>query len=175
MIELATRTFVDAGMNRPVAIGAVCGLGFLLGVPSALSENILANQDFVWGIGLLISGGFVATAVLRYGVRRFRLDAIAGAPGDVDPGRGWEVLIGIAIPAQAVVLLGWWLYQSATTIAPDTWFNPLEPFSVMTCLVQWALALVVFIALNNWMQRRTLAASSAASASPTPASSEPAP
>ena len=175
MIELATRTFVDAGMNRPVAIGAVCGLGFLLGVPSALSENILANQDFVWGIGLLISGGFVAMAVLRYGVRRFRLDAIAGAPGDVDPGRGWEVLIGIAIPAQAVVLLGWWLYQSATTIAPDTWFNPLEPFSVMTCLVQWALALVVFIALNNWMQRRTLAASSAASASPTPASSEPAP
>jgi NSS family neurotransmitter:Na+ symporter len=55
-----------------------------------------------------------------------------------------------------VVLLGWWLYRSATTYAPETWFNPLEPYSIMTCLVQWGLVLVVLIALNRWMSRRTL-------------------
>jgi len=156
MIELATRTFVDAGLNRRGAIAMVCGLGFLLGLPSALSENFFANQDFVWGIGLLISGGFVAFAVIRYGVRRFREDAIASAMGDWDPGIGWDGLVGILVPVQAVILLGWWLYQSATTIAPETWFNPLEPFSIMTCLVQWGLALTIFIALNNWMSQRTL-------------------
>jgi NSS family neurotransmitter:Na+ symporter len=156
MIELATRTFVDAGMERRSAVGTVCGLGFVLGVPSALNLTVLANQDFVWGIGLLLSGAFVAFAVIRYGVRRFRADAIAGAPGDLDPGRGWDGLVGVVVPIQAVVLLGWWLYRSATTYAPETWFNPLEPYSIMTCLVQWGLVLVVLIALNRWMSRRTL-------------------
>jgi NSS family neurotransmitter:Na+ symporter len=156
MIELTTRTFVDLGMGRRASIGLVCGLGFLLGVPSALNLSVLANQDFVWGIGLLISGAFVAFAVIRYGVRKFRMDAILGAPGDLDPGRGWDGLVGALVPLQAVVLLSWWLYRSATTYAPDTWYNPIEPYSVMTCLLQWGVMLVVFVALNQWMSRRTL-------------------
>ena len=159
MIELATRTFVDAGFDRSKAVGGVCGLGFLFGVPSALSTTVLANQDFVWGIALMISGAFVACAVIRYGVRRFRTDAILSGGSSMNPGRVWDGLIGIAVPLQAVVLLGWWLYQSAAVYAPDTWFNPLAPYSVMTCLVQWTLALVLVIALNRRMVRRTLRAS----------------
>lgn len=155
MIELATRTFVDFGIDRRSAIGGVCGFGFLLGVPSAVNLNVFANQDFVWGVGLLISGALVATAVIRYGVNEFRGDAIASVPGDRDPGKAWEVLVGILVPLQAVVLLGWWLYQSAAVYAPETWYNPFEPFSVMTCLLQWGIALVVFLALNRWMAERT--------------------
>ena len=157
MIELATRTFVDAGFDRSKAVGGVCGLGFLFGVPSALSTTVLANQDFVWGIALMISGAFVAFAVIRYGVTRFRKDAILDAAADLNPGRVWDVLVGVVVPVQAVVLLGWWLYQSAAVYAPDTWFNPLAPYSVMTCLLQWTLALAVVIALNRRMARRTLA------------------
>jgi NSS family neurotransmitter:Na+ symporter len=156
MIELATRTFTDLGMNRSTAVGLVCGLGFVLGLPSALYLDFFANQDFVWGIGLLISGAFIATAVIQYGVRRFRLDAVAGAPGDLNPGRGWDALVGVLVPVQAVVLISWWIYRSATEYAPETWFNPLDPFSVMTCLVQWGIILAAFVLLNRWMVRRTL-------------------
>ncbi len=157
LIELATRVFVDAGLARRTAVASVCSVGFLLGVPSAMNLNVLANQDFVWGIGLLISGAFVAFAVIRYGVQRFRREAISAGPGDIDPGRGWDLLAGLVVPIQAVVLLGWWLYQSAAVYAPESWFNPLEPFSVMTCLVQWGAVLVTLFALNRWMARRTLA------------------
>lgn len=160
MIELATRVFTDAGMQRSTAVGVVGGVGFLLGLPSALHLGFLANQDFVWGIGLLISGAFVAFAVIRYGVKRFRQEAILSAPGDRDPGRSWDFLAGVLVPVQAVILLGWWLYRSAAVYAPETWFNPLEPFSIMTCLVQWGLVLVVLLALNNWLCRRTLHRSS---------------
>jgi NSS family neurotransmitter:Na+ symporter len=145
---------------------SVCSVGFLLGVPSAVNLNIFANQDFVWGVGLLISGAFVAFAVIRYGVTSFRQDAINAGSADVDPGRGWDVLAGLAVPIQAVVLLGWWLYQSAAVYAPESWFNPLSPFSVMTCLVQWGAVIVVLIALNQWMVRRTLGASSGVERSP---------
>ena len=156
MIELATRTFVDFGIDRKGAILGVCGFGFLLGVPSALNLTIFANQDFVWGVGLLISGALVAAAVIRYGVSEFRTDAIISVEGDRDPGRIWEVIVGILVPIQATVLLGWWLYQSAAVYAPDTWFNPLDTYSVMTCLVQWGLALVIFLALNQRMSSRFL-------------------
>lgn len=156
MIELSTRALVDAGIRRQSAVGLVCGLGFLLGVPSALSTDFLANQDFVWGVALMISGAFVAFAVIRFGVTRFRKEAIAAGPGDIDPGWAWDRLVGVLVPIQAVVLLGWWLYQSAAVYAPQTWYNPLEPYSVMTCLLQWGLALTVFIALNRQMAQRTL-------------------
>jgi len=156
MIELATRIFTDAGMGRPMAVGVVGGVSFLFGIPSALHLGFLANQDFVWGIGLLISGAFVAVAVILYGVRQFREEAIVGSPGDRDPGRTWDYLAGALVPGQAVILLGWWLYRSATVYAPDTWFNPIEPFSIMTCLVQWGLVLMVLLAINRWLCRRTL-------------------
>ena len=156
MIELSTRTMVDAGLGRRSAVGLVCGVGFLMGVPSALNTNILVNQDFVWGVALLISGAFVAFAVIRYGVRRFRMEAILQGPGELNPGRTWDVLVGVIVPVQAVVLLSWWLYQSAAVYAPETWYDPFQIYSVMSCLLQWGLALVVFIALNRWMARRTL-------------------
>jgi len=156
MIELASRVFVDAGMPRRTAVASVCSVGFLLGIPSATSVDFLANQDFVWGVGLLISGAFVAFAVISYGTKRFRMDAISAGPADLDPGRGWDLLAGLLVPVQAVVLLAWWLYQSAAVYAPESWFNPLNPYSVMTCLVQWGAVLAVLIALNRWMVRRTL-------------------
>ena len=55
------------------------------------------------------------------------------------------------MPALAVVLLGWWLYLSATAYAPDTWWNPLDTYSVATCLMQWGVAIAVLLALGRWL------------------------
>ncbi len=156
MIELTTRVFVDGGLPRRKAIAAVCGVGFLLGIPSAVNLNVLGNQDFVWGVALMISGAFVAFATVRYGVRRFRLDCVDGSPGDWSAGRVWDLLIGYVVPVLAVVLLVWWLYQATTSSFTEAWYDPFEPYSAMTCLVQWGAALLILIALNRWMAARTL-------------------
>ena len=156
MIELSTRILVDFGIARRQAILGVCTIGFTLGIPSAINLEFFANQDFVWGVALMISGAFIAFAVIRHGAARFRNDSIDHQEGDWNAGPLWDTAIRFAIPTLAVVLLGWWLYQAASIYAPERWFDPFDPFSVMTCLVQWGLALAVFILLNRWMAKRTL-------------------
>lgn len=156
MIELATRVFVDMGIRRSHAVVSVAGVGFLLGIPSAVNLGFFGNQDFVWGVALMISGAFVAFAVIRYGARRFRTDVIAGGDGDWSAGRGWEIAVAYLVPLQAIVLLTWWLYLSATAYAPDTWFNPFDPYSIATVLVQWAVVISALLLMNRWLVRRTL-------------------
>ena len=159
MIELSTRILVDLGVARRQAILGVCIVGFTLGVPSAINLDFFANQDFVWGVALMISGAFIAFAVIRHGATRFRTGNIDNQPHDWNAGPVWDTLIRFVIPTLAIVLLGWWLYQAASVYAPDRWFDPFDPFSVMTCLTQWAVVLILFIVLNRRMARRTLASS----------------
>jgi len=156
MIELATRVLVDAGVRRTRAIAAVGIIGFILGVPSAMHLGFLGNQDFVWGVALMISGAFVAAAVMRFGPERFIREVISVTDNDWQVGPIWEHLIKYAVPLQATILLVWWLYLSASTYAPETWYNPFEPYSVMTCLVQWGLAMTLFVVLNQWIVRRNV-------------------
>ena len=155
MIELATRVLVDAGMRRKRAILIVAAGGFALGVPSALYLDLLGNQDFVWGVALMISGAFVAFAVVKFGVSRFRNEIAAGVENDWRLGPRWEFLIKYLVPLQAVVLLVWWMYLAASTYAPEAWYDPFEPYSVMTCLTQWGVVLLALILANKWIVRRT--------------------
>ena len=154
MIEMVSRIVVDFRIKRKHAIVGVCASSFALGIPSALNLGFFENQDFVWGVALMLCGAFVAFAVIRQGAQRFRKAEIDNLPGDWNAKRPWDIVITFIIPALAVLLLGWWLWLSATQYAPDTWFDPTDPFSVMTCLVQWGAVLVAFIFLNRWMNRR---------------------
>ena len=146
--------FIDAGMNRPKAIGMVVGISYLLGIPSAINLNILSNQDFVWGVALMISGAFVAYSIIRYGASAFRNEAVDSIKDDWNAGKMWEVIIKYIVPIEAAVLLVWFMWVSATEYAPDSWFNPLEPLSVMTALLQWSIVAVAFILLNKKLNQR---------------------
>ncbi len=156
MIELAVRAITDLGVRRPQAVGLVTVAGFLFGLPSALHTGFLGNQDFVWGVALMISGAMVSFALIRHGVSSFRTSVVDATPGDWRAGRGWEILVSVVVPALAVVLLGWWLYQAAAVYAPDSWYDPFDPYSVMTCLVQWGAAAGLLYALNRRMAYPTL-------------------
>ena len=152
MIELSARALVDWGMKRTRAVAVIVGAGFLVGLPSALNLDVLGNQDFVWGVALMLSGAFIAFLVWRYGTRR--LHAEIATPADWPLPRVWDVLIRWAVPLQAVVLLVWWMYLAATVYAPDSWYDPFDPYSVMTCLAQWGVVLLAFVLLNRWMARQ---------------------
>src|SRR5690606_11510219 len=56
MIEMATRVLMDGGMTRGRAIAVIGAAGFIFGIPSALRQNVFLNQDFIWGVGLMVSG-----------------------------------------------------------------------------------------------------------------------
>jgi NSS family neurotransmitter:Na+ symporter len=154
MIELATRVLWDAGIPRQRAIRVVGIGGFLLGIPSALSLRFLHNQDFVWGVALMVSGLFFAVGVLTYGVRRFREQQLNHADSDIRVGRWWDVVIGVLVPLEALVLLGWWFWQ----VRGDDlvgWLDPLREANVGTMVLQWGVVLAGLLALNRWLAGRT--------------------
>ena len=145
MVELATRVLTDAGMTRPKAIRAAGIGGFLLGVPSALSLDVLHNQDWVWGVGLMLSGLFFAIGVIHYGARRFRETQLNHEHSDVRIGRWWDIVITVLVPLQAVALIGWWIYQ----VRGPGWLNPFGVENLGTILFQWGAVLIVFLLLNR--------------------------
>jgi NSS family neurotransmitter:Na+ symporter len=153
MIELATRVVVDAGLPRSRAIWWVGVVGFLAGVPSALSIGFFGNQDFVWSVGLMLSGFFFAFAVLKFGVRRFRVALINQPGSDIKIGRWWEWAIMLCL-AEAAVLIVWWFLQ----VRGEGWrsaLNPLSTYSIGTVLVQWLIVLAAFWLLNGWLANRS--------------------
>ncbi|MEE8348109.1 MAG: sodium-dependent transporter [Acidobacteriota bacterium] len=155
MIELSTRVLMDMNFSRQSALLSVYLTSLVLGIPSALSMDFFLNQDWTWGIALMVSGAFMAIAVLRYGVHRFRTEQINGPGSDFRVGRWYEFLIRYGIPTQVIVLIAWWFTQ-VIRADPSHWWNPFAAESVGTCLFQWALAIVIFMAANRMIVRRTL-------------------
>ncbi len=146
MFELATRTLIDAGLPRRRALLWVAGAGLLLGAPSALSMPVFKNQDWVWGVGLMLSGLFFAVAAARFGLERLRNEVVNRDGCDLRIGRWWIVVVGVLIPVEAVTLMIWWLWREGG-------WHPLRSDSAGTVLLQWAIALVVLLALNRWLVR----------------------
>ncbi|MEM9291464.1 MAG: sodium-dependent transporter [Acidobacteriota bacterium] len=155
LLELATRNLIDFGFSRKAALGCAAGAGLVFGSFSALHQEVFKNQDWVWGVGLMLSGLFVALAALRFGVEQMRLEVVNGEGCDLRVGRWWTWLITWVIPLEAVVLMVWWLWQ-ARGWDPENWLNPLQPESAGTVLAQWALALILLVILNRWLARRIL-------------------
>ncbi len=153
MVELASRVLMDLGLQRRRAVLLVAGTGFVLGVPSAMNLGFFQNQDWAWGVGLMLSGLFVAAAVARHGPARFRQRALSAGESRL-LGRFFDLWVLVAIPAQFLIMLGWWFQQSVSW-DPQGWWNPLGKFTVGTCLFQWGLALGVFLALNRWLTGRS--------------------
>lgn len=155
MLELGVRIFIDFGMSRHKAVAAVAGGSVVLGIPSAVNLSFFANQDAVWGIGLMVSGFFFAIAARKYGVARFREELIEPADNDIQPGRWFDFAITVLVPLQFTVLIVWWLYQAATS--GEAWWNPFGVFTLGTCLFQWGVVLVIFYLANDRMAAATLA------------------
>ncbi|HSR51093.1 MAG TPA: sodium-dependent transporter [Acidobacteriota bacterium] len=155
MVELATRILMDLGMRRKRALALVYGGILLAGLPSALSVSFFLNQDWVWGMALMVSGLFIALAVITQGADRFRRQDINSEGSDLRVGRWYNFVIQFLIPAQVVILVAWWFWQ-VIQADPGGWWNPWAAESVGTCLLQWAVVLTVFISANRFLSERTL-------------------
>ncbi len=151
MIELAARALQDQGMSRARALAVVGGAGILFGIPSALRIDVFQNQDWVWGVGLMVSGFFFAVAVLRYGVTKWRETFINHEDSDVRIGAWWDWAIRL-VAVEAVMLAGWWLWSARGADFRATW-TLFSPYNVGSVLIQFAIALVILLLLNRRIAR----------------------
>ena len=152
MIEMVTRILMDMGVERKRAIAFVWSGGFVLGIPSAVSINFFGNQDWAWGVGLMVSGFFFALAVIIYGVKNFRNQLINQAGNDVNIGKWYDIIIKYIIPLEFIVLIMWWFWQSISW--SDNWWNPFETYSLGTCVFQWAIVILLFLIFNRKINKR---------------------
>jgi NSS family neurotransmitter:Na+ symporter len=159
MIELASRILMDLGMARGRAITIVGVAGLLFGIPSALKLGVFQNQDWVWGVALMVSGFFFAFAVLRYGVTRWRETFINHEGSDIRIGAWWDWAMRL-VAVEAVVLAGWWLWSARGADFASTW-TLFSPYNIGSVVIQFAIVLALLLAANRWLAtavRRNVAA-----------------
>ena len=145
---------IDAGLGRRRALGIVAGIALVCGLPSALSIPFFQNQDWVWGVGLMLSGLLFALGARAFGIERMRREVVNAEGADLRIGAWWSFVVGVLVPVEAVVLMVWLLWDVASS-NPDHWLSLSNPFSVGWVLLEWAVALVVLIALNRWLRRHS--------------------
>ncbi len=176
MVELGVRSLIDLGHPRKRATALTFGLGFLLGLPSAMdfagldSLTIFGNQDWVWGVGLIVSGGLLSFSVVGYGVRRFWNELIVapetdaqGHHGTSGSGGWFRLCLGVLVPVQFVGLLGWWFWQAYDWTDAGlplgerlaAWLDPLSAFSVGTCVLQWLAVITTLVIFNKPLAKRS--------------------
>jgi NSS family neurotransmitter:Na+ symporter len=148
MLELASRTLMDFGFDRKKAVFIVFLASLFFGLPSAISMNFFDNQDWVWGLGLMVSGFFFTVLVLKVGVENFvekwynplKFKKLALV--------SFKILFYFLLPLEFIAMLGWWFYQSVTWL-PDSSWSITESFSLGTTLFQWAFIIILGILLNK--------------------------
>lgn len=155
MLELDTRILMDAGLSRKKSIVVIGTCAFLLGLPSALSMGFFNNQDWVWSLGLLVSGLFLTIAVIKFGTNKFRREVILSSKNHSLLGKFFSIIIIVFLPLQFLAMISWFFWTSYTE-DPNNWFKIFSSSSAGTVLFQWIIAIGVFIFLNKTISKKIL-------------------
>ena len=154
MLELPSRMLMDLGFSRTQAVPAVGSIAFILGLPSAWHMGVFKNQDWVWGIGLMVSGFLISLVVIKYGASKFR-NQLINTTQEKRPIGSWFIwAISILVPIEFIAMISWWFYQSATQFDPDGWWKPISSSSIGTVVFQIVLlGTLLFITNSLWVRR----------------------
>ncbi len=153
MVEVGVKTLMDGGCPRKKGTLLIVGATLILGLPSAIVPSFLDNQDWVWGVALLLSGFFIIVAVWKHGAEKIRRELI-NPSADIKMGPWWSIIIKFVSPVIFLFLAGWWFYRGIID-NPGTWWKPFGTFSAATILFQWGVLIAVLLLTNRKLARWT--------------------
>lgn len=155
MIQLFLNNVADLKISKKPTLIIVIVCFIVIGFPSAWSLDFFSNQDWVWGVGLILSGLFILIAVAINGPDKFKEE-------NIDLGSDMRVsstYFKVAIFGNigvALFLIYWWMSQDFSS----TWFNEegnwdvFGTYSNASTVTQWALLIIVGIVLNKFLYRK---------------------
>ncbi len=156
MIELMTRNLLDLGISRKGTVAWTIVVFVVLGSPSAYSLDFFNNQDWVWGLGLVVTGFFILIAVARFGPGGFKEKYINSASDFMVSTVFFRICVYLSL-VMAVVLIVWWLSQGYSDYP---WFDEngtwhvWDTYSNATVLTQWGLVILLGVVLNRFLYRK---------------------
>ncbi|XP_019637021.1 PREDICTED: uncharacterized protein LOC109479495 [Branchiostoma belcheri] len=148
VMNSTAQVLVDWGVRRDVSSVVIGLMTFLLGVPSALYIHFLANQDFIWGSALILSGLAFTYLFWKYGSLSFRLNLLneSGDGSDWKLPKIWEWLVKYVLPVEGLALLVWWIVSTVQN-EKTPWYE-LGVHSLMTAILGWSVAALFLVGLN---------------------------
>ncbi|WP_020533697.1 sodium-dependent transporter [Flexithrix dorotheae] len=156
MLELFIKVLGDLGLTRhrsALRAGLFC---ILFGLPSAYSLDFFSNQDWVWGIGLIISGLFIIFAVFKHGPSKFKKAFIDQDSDFSVPNLYFSVCITFNIFLGAI-LIYWWMSQGYSAYpwfdANGNW-NLFDVYSNASIITQWFFVLLIGVILNKFLYKK---------------------
>lgn len=154
MVELTCRNLMDMGFSRTQGTLVAAIFYMVVGGFSAADNRIFENQDFTWGVALLMSGLCYSVASMKYGVEKLWVEDIEPC-SDLKVKWMWTSIR--FFPVLFAFVWGWWFYESITWY-PGEWFKfwPLTKYMYTpgAMIVEWALAFAILIALNKSISKR---------------------
>lgn len=156
MLELFISNLRDMGLTRKSAAIRTAFFCIIFGFPSAWSLDFFNNQDWVWGIGLIISGLLIIIAALKYGIKKFKEDFI-DTDSDVSVPISYLVITLFFNVLLAVVLIYWWMSRGYSAYpwfdANGNW-NVFDVYSNASVVTQWVLVIIAGLLLNKYLYRK---------------------
>lgn len=130
----------ERNTSRTKAVLTVCGIIWLLGIPSAMNANILGYLDFVvgnWGLPLAT---FIIMIAIGWKFDAHRLRVVSLNRGaDLYVPRVWELVIRYQIPAIMLGIMAYFLYSNLGQ-TPWKTISGLVILTLMIPLCMWIMS-----------------------------------
>ena len=156
MIELFIKNLSDLGFSRAKSIKNVIFFFIIFGFPSAYSLDFFSNQDWVWGVGLIVSGLFILFAVAKYGFTEFKKNFIDLDSDFKVSSLYFKICMMLNIPL-ALFLIYWWMsrgYSDYPWFDASGHWNVIDVYSNASIITQWTGVLIIGLIANNFLYRK---------------------
>ncbi len=156
MIELLIKNLSDLGFSRIKSTKNVIFFFIIFGFPSAYSLDFFTNQDWVWGVGLILSGLFILLAVAKYGFSQFKKNFIDLDSDFKVSSTYFKTCMILNIPL-AIFLIYWWMsrgYSDYPWFDASGLWNIISVYSNASIITQWMGVIVIGLLANNFLYRR---------------------
>lgn len=147
MYSIVVQPLADAGISKKKACIIMGVITIALGIPSAWSNFVFSNQDFVVGQAMVIGATFSGYALLKFGPEKVRTKFLNHPNTSLYIGKRFNWGAAILLPVLAVVMFVWWCIQYIGW--EPNWWKPFEMYSLGSMLWQLGIPMILFAVFNK--------------------------